>query len=543
MFGLGKKDGGAPPDVGKEDAGEEVSGGIGSAAEDDDKDSSSVKAPSVSSGGESVSLGGADMEKVNARMDSVIEWIKQFYDRFSYMNESIGEIRNMAMTNEKSILQASAGAEKVVAVVKDVKPEELRMDYQKLDLKVSSLLERIEANAQAMNDVRTEMNDLQKKSEAFIGTESLMKLNEDTKKDLVEVQKLSSRVKLQADKSQEIFNEVRKGFAESQKTQGMIDNLDGSYAGLRESLEKLKLSHDKVVRQKDYEDFKKTYGNKLAVFDALVSDVESLKGNVDEFSNLVETSLSVGRINKEDIAKIAVAKGVSNVKGVDEYENQIADMVGIIEVLSKQVAEVRKKLGLSKNKKVVPVAKDSSVAKAVPVIKKAVIPVIKNKPEVIKKSVEVKPKIVLPPAIEKVKPKVVEEKSEDVFDVSEEVSVGKKVKSKKIHIKKKKVSKKSSVKKSSSKKKVSKKSSSKKSVTRKASKKHVVKKTVKKVPEKHIVKKVPEKKIVSKDTSDKKSEIDEIVFVQSVRSNHGVSPVERMVTEKNDDDDSLLFDI
>ncbi len=392
MFGFRKKTSDAPPDVGQEDEYDESAGsdsfkGVGGGGGDDSSEPE-VKpvSPGGSSGGGMVS-GGAEFEKIDARIDSVVEWIKQFYDRFSYVSESIGEIRNMNITNEKNISKAMAEAEKVIDVVKEVKPEELRLDYQKISLKVATLLERIEANGHSIEEVMGEMKDLRRKSEIFVGTESLMKLNEDTKKDLIEVQKINSAVKMQADKSQEIFLEVRKGFAESQKIGGMIGNLDASYSGLKESLEKLRLDHAKVVQYKDYEDFKKTYENKLIALDGVIPEVKSLKKNVDEIGGLIETSLAVGRINKDDIGKIAVAEGVSDVKGINEYENQMADMVGIIEVLSTQVGEMRKKMEMDKiapAKKVLPVIKKKIIKKVAPVVEKKVSPVEKKVAPIVK---------------------------------------------------------------------------------------------------------------------------------------------------------------
>jgi len=360
MFGFKKGNGDAPPDIGAEeeyDAANSENNEFGgdSSSESDavsplNKIPKNVSAAPVSAAPNAVSgvvsAGASDfqLEKINSRLDSVVEWIKQFYDRFSYVNESIGELRNMASSNEKSIVKAMAEADKVIDIVKEVKPQELKMEYQKINLKVATLVEKIEGNAQIMKEVMKEMDDFRRKSEAFVGTEGLMSLNEDTKKDLINMQKVNSRVKMQADKVQEIFMELRSGFAESQKIAATVGNFEESYSGLKAEIEKLKLDYSKVIGKKEYIDFKKTYENKLTAVEGLAADVQRLKDSIGDMNKLVEMSLSASRVNKEDISKIALKTGAGGVKGVEEYENQIMDIVDVIGTLSDQVNLLKKKV-------------------------------------------------------------------------------------------------------------------------------------------------------------------------------------------------------
>jgi len=68
--------------------------------------------------------------------------------------------------------------------------------------------------------------------------------------------------------------------------------------------------------------------------------------------DLVETSLAVSRRNEEDIGEVGMKIGANEVKRVSDYENQMMEIVGIIETLSKQLTEVRKKVGLKVGKEV-----------------------------------------------------------------------------------------------------------------------------------------------------------------------------------------------
>jgi hypothetical protein len=385
MFGFKKKDGDVPPDVGQEEKYDAENASSGDAVVSDDRLNAPVmSAPanissSPSVGSSIVPVGNFQIERVSARVDSIVEWIKQFYERFSYISESIGEIRSMNIENEKKISLAMKDADMVIDIVKEVKPENLRMDYQKIDMKVAALSEKIEANKQFMAEIMAEMNDLRRKSEVFIGTEGLMKLNEDTKKDLVELQKLAAKTKMQADKGQEIFMEIRKGFAEAQKVAAIVSGLDESYSGVMETIEKLKVDHGKVVKYSDYLDFKNNYGNKIAAFESEISRVEDLSKNVEELGSLVETSLSAARRNEEDIGKLGLKIGSDDVKSVEDYENQMVEVVGIVDRLASQIADIREHLGMESVEGKIAEAKEKlGMETTGSVVKKTVNPVTKK---------------------------------------------------------------------------------------------------------------------------------------------------------------------
>lgn len=294
--------------------------------------------------------GGVEMEKMKARIDSVVEWINQFYERFSYVSESIGELRSMNLANEKKIMDATKEADKVIGIVKEVKPEQLRIDYQRVDMRIKKFEEMVAENKNFVESVVKEFNELKKKSEAFVGTEALMKLNEDTKKELVETQKLAAQTRLNADKGKEIFLELRKGFADSQKVAEVVNALDANYTALKEEVDNFKLNMESVVKRDEYGDFKKTYGNKLAAYDSIVSQMEGLKEDNKEFHDLLETSLNISKRNEEDIANIALKVGSDKAKRVEDYENQLADVVDIVETLTEQVSELKKKVGIEDDK-------------------------------------------------------------------------------------------------------------------------------------------------------------------------------------------------
>ena len=104
-----------------------------------------------------------ELEKINARLELINSMIKSFNERFSLINQQIGEIRTMSVTNEKNLSLSNLDAKKVIELVKEVDPEKLRLDYRRVDFKVSTLAEKLESNKQFVDAVMEELKDLKRK--------------------------------------------------------------------------------------------------------------------------------------------------------------------------------------------------------------------------------------------------------------------------------------------------------------------------------------------------------------------------------------------
>ncbi|MEI6058318.1 MAG: hypothetical protein WCP89_00955 [archaeon] len=345
------------PDVGKEEQYElekagkdsmvlEVENPEGSDSDDDVEEEEYVetkKSKKLRGGRVVEQVSNIETEKLEARVEALKETMKGYSERISRLSEQIGEIRTMAINNEKDIISSSTAVSKAVDIVREVKPQELRIDYQKANLKIQTVDEKIEATKQLMESVMSEVKDLRTKAGIFVGTDALLKLNEDVKKDLIELQKTASKVRLNADKSEELFIEMRKGFAESQKTNELVSNLDSNYAGLKKEIEKLKVDYQTIVKQADLANFQKGLNSKLVIFSEAAMDIEKMKEENVRLAQLMETVASISKRNKEDIANVALSVGDDKIQSVSDYENQVSSILNILDTLAGQINELRKK--------------------------------------------------------------------------------------------------------------------------------------------------------------------------------------------------------
>jgi len=368
MFDFLKKQDDSPPDVGKEDESEMQNVESGFDNVDSDRDASKkaisrgkkinraftstpeesfteyspVQSMSQSPANE---ISNFELEKINARLEVINSFIKTFNERFSLVNQQIGEIRAMAVNNEKDISLSNLDAKKVIDVVKEVNPEKLRIDYQKIDFRVNTLLEKIEANKQFVDSIVEEFKELKRKANLFEGTDALLRLNQDVKKDLIEIQKVNNRVRMNADKSEQIFIELNKGFQENQKTNEIIATLDNSYSVLRKEFEKISMDHKQVLNLEDFNEFRKKMESKMIIVEGTFADVEKIKEENEKLSSVIERMIAIQKKNEEQIAYLSLKKG-SSAGNVSEYDQKIFSMLDLVDKMSLEIENLKKHTGV-----------------------------------------------------------------------------------------------------------------------------------------------------------------------------------------------------
>ncbi len=361
----------APPDVGREDEyeekkrkekGENISGSEKKAEElgktgnkligQIESGNTEISANSAVSNDVSSEKTRFEFEKINAKIEANNAFLKVMNERFSNVNQQIGELRAMTLSNEKSISKSNQDSLRAVDIVKEVQPDKLRADFQKLDLKMSSLDEKLTANKQYSESLMEEFKEIKRKAGLFDSQEAVLKLNEEVKKDLVELQKMAAKVRLNTDKSEQIFLELRKGFAESEKTSQIISSLDSSYSGLGKEVEKLKLDYSSILSLQDFEDFKKHVSNKLALFENKVLELDIIKKDNERMMELIEKTLLIAKRNQDDVADMAIAIGDDNVKKVADYEDEISSILRIVDGIAGQISEIKEKVGIEDNEKI-----------------------------------------------------------------------------------------------------------------------------------------------------------------------------------------------
>jgi len=134
-----------------------------------------------------------EFRKLDAKINSIVDWIKQFYERFSPVVNSMGKLRSMAYENEENINKALKDSARAIELASKMDLEKLRLESRKLDMGA-------EANRQEINRLSEEIRDLNERAQVFVSTEELLKLNEDVKNNLIQIKRIDSEIRERADR-------------------------------------------------------------------------------------------------------------------------------------------------------------------------------------------------------------------------------------------------------------------------------------------------------------------------------------------------------
>ena len=185
----------------------------------------------------------AEIEKIKASLEAFAEVRKSSSERFNRISEQIGELRAMILDRDKNIQSIELKSLKAYDLVETVQPEKIMIDVQKQEAKIEALKANLEGNEAIMDRVMEELKDAKKKIKFFRGVEEIVKLSEETKKELMEIKKVESRININTDKVETIYSEIRKKF---QKIDVFDSSLQEMRAGVEQNTKDSQFLKDKV---------------------------------------------------------------------------------------------------------------------------------------------------------------------------------------------------------------------------------------------------------------------------------------------------------
>ena len=183
----------------------------------------------------------ADLEKLKAQFSSFYEMQKAANERFTRINEQIGELRAMILDREKSSQMLEAKATQAIDLVQSVQPDKLMVEMRKSDGKIEGLKANIESNESVLANAVSELKELRNKLSVFRGMDQMVKMNDDVKQELIEIKRVEATVARHADKVETIFSEVQKKFRDFDKFNDVVKDLDVAFKQLSSDTDALKV--------------------------------------------------------------------------------------------------------------------------------------------------------------------------------------------------------------------------------------------------------------------------------------------------------------
>lgn len=264
----------------------------------------------------------ANIDKLTAQFSSFYEMQKAVTERFSRVNEQIGELRAMLIERDRASQHMEAKATQAIDLVETIQPEKLLIEVRKSDAKVEALKASLESNEVVMGSIVAELKETRNKLSAFKGMEEVVKLNDEVKKELSQIKLVQSVVERHADKVDTVFAEMQKAFGEYMKLSDTLKTLDQGSKQLTGDMDSMKVSMKETATKKE-----------IAAITARVEDFEKKVGNV---VNLLNERFEGLEKKTKDKVDAELEKATKLLKGFDTLAQKVPDLDKYFNLLSEE---------------------------------------------------------------------------------------------------------------------------------------------------------------------------------------------------------------
>lgn len=266
----------------------------------------------------------AEITKINATLESFKEIRKANSERFSTMNEQIGEIRGQVMDVNRNMGVLEVKVAKAADLVESVHPDKLMIQVQKSDGKVEALRGLIESKDAMIVNIMEQLKSMRNQMKVFKGIEEVLKVNEDIKTEALNMKKLTANVERHADRVENVFVESQKTFKEFNDLIGQMSIIKSQLKETGEKVDKLEVKAAAFIGKKEFEkrldDIEKLGKKMKAVADDADKSLKNLKSGFGELKGELKGAFD-DRIKRAEVLSEAFAKTLQEnpmfAKGLD----------------------------------------------------------------------------------------------------------------------------------------------------------------------------------------------------------------------------------
>ncbi|HJX05960.1 MAG TPA: hypothetical protein VJ461_04560 [Candidatus Nanoarchaeia archaeon] len=268
-----------------------------------------------------------DMEitKIKAQLESFNELRKANSERFSRISEQLGELRGMIMDTNKTMSKIEVSSTKAIDLVESVQPEKLMIEIRKQEGKSEALKANIEGNEAMMHDIMEELKKMRQQMNFYKGIEQVTKLNEEVKGELLEIKKVEATIERHADKAETIFLDLEKKFADFEKFQHTVDDVDKNFHAIQGDFDKMKLQLSNKAEKREF-------GSLMDKFTEFERHTGNILQLLDERSRHMKVELKAALNNmREQIRRkhgIMLEDGLLKEEIMPQEESQYLEKVG-----------------------------------------------------------------------------------------------------------------------------------------------------------------------------------------------------------------------
>ncbi|RME77599.1 hypothetical protein D6774_03955, partial [Candidatus Woesearchaeota archaeon] len=281
----------------------------------------------------------ADLEKIKAKLEVLDAYRKTESEHAARVSEELGELRAQILELQKSIEKISIDSSKAIDLVNAVQPQNLMKEVQKEDAKLEELKSELKVAQEMQKVLKSQLQDIKKVTDAFKGAESLLELEKEIREELVSLQKLRATVERHAEKSEDIFVEFQKQYAQFLEFKDMTKDLQASFEAVLEDFDKVKVKQAEMVTKEEFKAFSSQSREQIT---KALNIVNESKQELAQYAQTVQELKTLIAQAKEEEKKLAQAESTTtqNAPEVKKLEQELSSLREEFARLAKKVQDI-----------------------------------------------------------------------------------------------------------------------------------------------------------------------------------------------------------
>ncbi|RLG13313.1 MAG: hypothetical protein DRN66_04375 [Candidatus Nanohalarchaeota archaeon] len=269
-----------------------------------------------------------DIDRLKAHTEAEKEIRKSSQERFSHLNETIGELREMLIESEKKYQNLEEKTAKAIDLMDALEPEKIDSRIDSQDRKLEKENAKVESNSSMIKNLVDELKSVKTSISQFRGVDKVIETASEIRRAIHTYAKVQANVDRSANKVENIFIDVQKNFNEFQKYRQRLKEIEKSFSEVVRDFDAMRIEAEKSK--------------------SLVDAVGSIKKRAGLYEEKIDNFiLSFDEINKRFEKKFNEKFAYMDVKFAETEENskrQIDELIKIIDKKAQADQRILKRL-------------------------------------------------------------------------------------------------------------------------------------------------------------------------------------------------------
>ncbi|OYT42504.1 MAG: hypothetical protein B6U86_00145 [Candidatus Altiarchaeales archaeon ex4484_43] len=238
---------------------------------------------------------GMEIQKLWAQVKTLREMMRMNDERFQRLSEGIGDVRQRSLALERNLSSLEMETRKAIDLVNAVQPQKLMGEVKKEDIKVMKLESRQESFKKFLDTLKEEVKGIKSSISAFRGTEAVIKLNNEVRRDLKNMKRIQAVVSRDSEKVEDIFVQVQKRYSRFLELSDEFKSLEKRFDEVMKKANHFMIESRDFVKKEDIESrlrsivkLKDEFRKRREEFDREMNEIKSVIPRVERLEKTLE---------------------------------------------------------------------------------------------------------------------------------------------------------------------------------------------------------------------------------------------------------------